>query len=81
MEFCHFPILFANIRNRGLYEQIKKGYSVKRRSTKTAIIPKEGTQNFKVSLELLLTIIYTNLIKLSMTGKRFAFQGQGFLTD
>lgn len=48
---------------------------------KTAIISKERTQNFKVSLELLLTIIYTNVIKLSMTGKRFVFQGQGFLTD
>lgn len=48
---------------------------------KTAIISKERTQNFKVSLELLLTIIYTNVIKLSMTGKRFVVQGQGFLID
>lgn len=68
------------MRNRGLYEQMKKGYLL-RRSMKTAIISKERTQNFKVSLELLLTIIYTNVIKLSMTGKRFVFQGQGFLTD
>lgn len=68
------------MRNRGLYEQMKKGYSL-RRSTKTAIISKERTQNFKVSLELLLTIIYTNVIKLSMTGKRFDVQGKGFLID
>lgn len=74
-----FPF-FPHMRNRGLYEQMKKGYLL-RRSMKTAIISKERTQNFKVSLELLLTIIYTNVIKLSMTGKRFVFQGQGFLTD
>lgn len=86
IKFCHGKqaglifSLSSHIRNRGLYEQMKKGYSL-RRSTKTAIISKERTQNFKVSLELLLTIISTNVIKLSMTGKRFVVQGKGFLID